>query len=100
MFRWLAAVITILVVTLGAWAPSWECRGSPAATEAAADRAATDPAIEGPQPAPGPETILHRYSCNRRRIEGQREIGVSALNRGSAGYLYDWHVETPEKTRK
>lgn len=50
MFRWLAAVITILVVTLGAWAPSWECRGSPAATEAAADRDATDLEIEDPEP--------------------------------------------------
>jgi hypothetical protein len=49
MFRWLAAVITILVVTLGAWAPTQD-QGWPPATTPSADRDALDLDFEDPEP--------------------------------------------------
>lgn len=51
MFRWLAAVLTILIVTLGAVAPSdgW---GGPQTRAAAADRDAAELEFEDPEPEP------------------------------------------------
>lgn len=50
MFRWLAAVITTLVVTLGAWVPPLDLGWPSTAAEPAADREAVDLDLEDPEP--------------------------------------------------
>lgn len=87
MLRWLAAVITILVVTLGAWAPPPDL-GWPSTADAAADREALDLDLEDPEPD-GKATLSAAPPPPPPSAPGPAALGRQAGPREGAGLPLD-----------